>query len=199
MESTSDKLSRQRPIGSSRIEDSMARKRHQRGRVFLKGKKQEKWVGRYRQDVVEMNGKTRRVRRSVILGTKREFPAKRLAERRLDAILARINCLDYRPSRAATFAEFIERWRAEVLPTQKPSSARAVRSHLRCYITPELGKLRLDQFGVENQQKFITRMPRESSSSEASNSLHCRRRRAIPNTSTTLTFLPDGTEHSCNG
>src|SRR5437667_11758832 len=88
--------------------------------------------------------------------------------------------VSYRPGRAATFAEFIERWRAEVLPTQKPSSARAVRSHLRCYITPELGKLRLDQFGVENQQKFITRMPRESSSSEASNSLHCRRRRAIP-------------------
>src|SRR6266702_1459202 len=159
MASTSDKLSRQRPIGLSGIEDSMARKRYQHGRVCLKGKKQEKGVGRYREDVVEMNGKPRRVRRSVILGTERELPTKRLAERRLDAILARINCLDYRPSRAATFAEFIERWRAEVLPTQKPSSARAVRSHLRCYITPELGKLRLDQFGVENQQKYITRMP----------------------------------------
>ena len=146
----------------------MARKRYQHGRVFLKGKKQEKWVGRYREDVVEMNGKTRRVRRSVILGTKRELPTKRLAERRLDAILARINCLDYRPSRAATFAEFIERWRAEVLPTQKPSSARAVRSHLRCYITPELGKLRLDQFGVENQQKFITRMPERATSKTVS-------------------------------
>ncbi len=136
--------------------------------MFLKGKKQEKWVGRYREDVLEINGKTRRVRRSVILGTKRELPTKRLAERRLDAILARINCLDYRPSRAATFAEFIERWRAEVLPTQKPSSARAVRSHLRCYITPELGKLRLDQFGVENQQKFITRMPERATNKTVS-------------------------------
>jgi len=127
--------------------------------VFLKGKKKEKWVGRYREDVVEMDGNTRRVRRSVILGTKRELPTKRLAERRLDAILARINCLDYRPGRAAMFGEFIERWKTEVLTTQKPSSARAVRSHLKCYIMPELGKLRLDQFGVENQQMFITRMP----------------------------------------
>src|SRR5437867_6713971 len=159
MASTSDKLSRQRPIGLSGIEDSMARKRYQHGRVFLKGKKQEKWVGRYREDVVEMDGNTRRVRRSVILGTKRELPTKRLAERRLDAILARINCLDYRPGRAAMFGEFIERWKTEVLTTQKPSSARAVRSHLQCYIMPELGKLRLDQFGVENQQMFITRMP----------------------------------------
>jgi len=46
-----------------------------------------------------------------------------------------------------------------MLTTQKPSSARAVRSHLKCYIVPELGNVRLDQFGVENQQTFITRMP----------------------------------------
>ena len=154
-----DTLCPNRTIGPSGKENSVARKRYQHGRVFLKGKKKEKWVGRYREDVVEMDGNTRRVRRSVILGTKREFPTKRLAERRLDAILARINCLDYRPGRAATFGEFIERWKTEVLTTQKPSSARAVRSHLKCYIMPELGKLRLDQFGVENQQMFITRMP----------------------------------------
>jgi len=154
-----DTLCPNRTIGPSGKENSVARKRYQHGRVFLKGKKKEKWVGRYREDVVEMHGNTRRVRRSVILGTKRELPTKRLAERRLDAILARINCLDYRPGRAATFGEFIERWKTEVLTTQKPSSARAVRSHLKCYIMPELGKLRLDQFGVENQQMFITRMP----------------------------------------
>src|ERR1700686_5776686 len=148
-----------RAVGTSGKENSMARKRYQNGRVFLKGKKEEKWVGRYREDLVEVTGTTKRVRRSVILGTKRELPTKRLAERRLATILARINCLDYRPGRAATFGEFIERWKTEVLTTQKPSSARAVRSQLRCYIMPEVGKLRLDQFGVENQQMFITRMP----------------------------------------
>ena len=148
-----------RAVGTSGKENSMARKRYQNGRVFLKGKKEEKWVGRYREDVVEVTGTTKRVRRSVILGTKRELPTKRLAERRLATILARINCLDYRPGRAATFGEFIERWKTEVLTTQKPSSARAVRSHLNCYIIPEVGKLRLDEFSVENQQRFITRMP----------------------------------------
>jgi integrase len=157
-----DTLCPDRTIGPSGKENSVARKRYQHGRVFLKGKKKEKWVGRYREDVVGMDGKTRRVRRSVILGTKRELPTKRLAERRLDATLARINCLDYRPGRAATFGEFVERWKAEVLTTQKPSSARAVRSHLKCYIIPEVGKLRLDQFGVENQQMFISRMPKRA-------------------------------------
>jgi hypothetical protein len=87
-----------------------------------------------------MDGKTRRVRRSVILGTKRELPTKRLAKRRLDTILARINCLDDRLGRAATFGEFVGRWKAEVLITQKPSSAWEVRSHPKCYIIPELGK-----------------------------------------------------------
>jgi integrase len=84
---------------------------------------------------------------------------KPLAERRMEVVLAGINGLDYRPGRVATFAEFIEGWKAQMLTTQKPSSARAVRSHLKCYILPELGKVRLDQLGVENQQTFITRMP----------------------------------------
>ncbi len=156
------------PIGPSRNENSMARKRYQRGRVFLEGKKKDKWAGRYREDVMEIDGKTRRVRRYVILGSKRELPTKRLAERKMDAILARINDLSYRPGRVGTFGEFIERWKTEVLTTQKPSSVRAVRSHLNCYIVPELGKIRLDQFGVENQQRFITRMPERAVSKAVS-------------------------------
>jgi len=141
----------------------MARKRYQKGSVFLSGKNNDKWIGRYREDVIGMDGKTRRLRRDSILGTKRELPTKRLVQRRLDAILARINGLDYRATRVATFEEFLERWKTEVLPSQKPSSVRAVRSHLKCYIIPELGNVRLEQFGVENQQTFIARMPERAS------------------------------------
>lgn len=137
---------------------SMARKRYQQGCVYLSGKAKNKWVGRYREDVVGTDGKTRRVRREVILGTKRELPTKRLAQRRMDSVLARINGLNYRPGRVATFAEFVERWKAEVLVNQKPSSQRAVRSHLRCYIERQLGSVRLEQFGVENQQAFVTHL-----------------------------------------
>lgn len=162
------KLANQRPVGSSGKENSMARKRYQRGGVFLKGKLKEKWVGRFREDVVALDGKVSRVRRTVILGSKRELPTKRLAERQMDTILARINGFDYRPGRAATFSEFIERWKTEVLTTQKPSSSRAVRSHLKCYIIPEIGKLRLDQFGVESQQRFITRMPERATNKAVS-------------------------------
>src|SRR5262249_32340033 len=55
-------------------------------------------------------------------------------------------------------AEFTERWKIEILSKQKPSSQKAVTAHLRCHILPHLGKLRLDSFGVENQQAFITRI-----------------------------------------
>jgi len=162
-ESKSATLPVHKAIESSNERGLMARKRYQKGSVFLSGKNKDKWIGRYREDVIRMDGKTRRLRRDSILGTKRELPTKRLAQRRLDAILARINGLDYRATRVATFEEFLERWETQVLPNQKPSSVRAVRSHLKCYIIPELGTVGLEQFGVENQQTFINRMPERSS------------------------------------
>jgi integrase len=140
-------------IESSSEGSSMARRRYQKGYVYLDG---DNWKGRYREDVISAAG-TKRVRREVILGSRREM-TKHLAERRMEVVLARINGFDYRPGRVATFGEFLERWKSEVLTKQQPSSARAVKSHLKCYIGPQLGKLRLEQFGVENQQTFITRV-----------------------------------------
>jgi len=136
----------------------MARKRYQQGSVYLVGKSKDKWVGRYREDVIGIDGNARRVRREVILGSKRDLPTKRLAQRRMDSVLSRINGLDYRPGRVATFEEFVERWKVEVLITQQPSSIRSVKSHLKCHIVPQLAKLGLEQFSVENQQTCSTRM-----------------------------------------
>jgi len=136
---------------------SLARKRYQTGCVFLRGKNPV-WIGRYREDVIGADGKVFRKRTSIVLGSKREFPTKRLAVRRMEQHLARINAVGYRPSRIATLGEFIERWKTEVLSKQEPSSIRAVNSHLKFYIIPHLSALRLDQFGVENQQSFVTRV-----------------------------------------
>jgi integrase len=131
----------------------MARKRFQRGSVYLCGKK-PMWYGRYREDVIE-GGRIRRVRRNVLLGSKKEYPTQRLAERALDQVLFRINDPSYRPSRTATIAEFAERWKEQVLSKRKPSTKKAAESHLSAYIIPRLGKLRLDDLGVENQQVFV--------------------------------------------
>ena len=64
------------------------------------------WIGRYREDIVGSDGKPIRVRKSVVLGDKKQFPTKRLAERQMDSILARINALDYRPGKIMAVEQF---------------------------------------------------------------------------------------------
>jgi integrase len=99
-----------------------------------------------------------RTRPQVVLGTKRELPTQRLAARKLDEILSRINDYAYQPIRIATIAEFAERWRERVLSKRKPSTICSANSHLNSHIIPQLGKLRLDQIGPENQQIFINQL-----------------------------------------
>jgi integrase len=93
-----------------------------------------------------------------MLGTKKELPTQRLAIRKLDEILSRINNCSYQPTRIATVAEFVARWRVEVLAKRKPSTVCSANSHLNSHIIPQLGKLRLEQVGPENQQIFVNQL-----------------------------------------
>jgi hypothetical protein len=136
----------------------MARRRYQKGRVFLRGLKERVWVGRWREDLVLADGTVRRVERSAILGKERELKTKRLAQRQLDLTLARINAPAYRPGRVASIAEFAGKWQAEILIHRKPSTVKAAKSHLKIHILPQLGKMQLDELGRELQQAFATRL-----------------------------------------
>jgi integrase len=134
---------------------SMARRRYQKGCVILRG---DVWYGRYRDDVIGQDGKVTRVLRNTVLGSKKEYPTKRLAERKLELLLHRINAPEYRPGRVATVAEFAERWQFEILSRRKPSTREAANSHLAVHIIPFMGKQRLDAIGVEHQQAFVTKL-----------------------------------------
>src|SRR6266404_2024007 len=116
------------------------------------------WLGRYREDLIGPDGNTVRTRPQVVLGTKKELPTQRLAARKLDEILSRINDYSYQPTRIATVTEFATRWREEVLAKRKPSTVCSANSHLNSHIIPQLGKLRLDQVGPENQQIFVNQL-----------------------------------------
>jgi len=102
----------------------------------------------------------RRIERSAVLGPKSEISTERLARRRLDLLLCRINSPDYRPGRIATLGEFAARWKETVLLQHKPSSQKAAQYHLRRHILPQLGAARLDALGKEAQQVFVTRLSR---------------------------------------
>src|SRR5262245_30975915 len=117
-------------IGSSSEGSLMARRRYQNGCVFLRGKNPV-WVGRYREDIIGPEGHPVRVLKSIVLGSKKELPTKRLAERRMELELSRINSPAYRPGRVATLEDFAERWKREVLSKRKASTIHTVESHLK--------------------------------------------------------------------
>ena len=119
--------------------------------------------------MIGADGVTRRVERSEILGSKTKIPTQRLALRRLEVLLARVNAPDYRPGRITTLAEFAERWKVTVLSQHKPSSQNAALSNLRCHILPQFGNVRLDALGKEAQQVFVTRLSRTVSRKTARN------------------------------
>src|SRR5271169_4799298 len=124
-------------IESSERGDSLARKRFQRGHVFLIG---GTWFGKYREDVIAADGITHRKQVTVTLGRKKDIPTKPLARRRMELILARINSTDYRPGRFTKMEEFTAIWQEHILVGSKPSTIRTARSHLNVHILPHFGK-----------------------------------------------------------
>jgi len=142
---------------------SMARKRYQKGTLVKQGKREPKWFGQYREDVVDSTGQVHRRCRKVLLGTVREIPTRKLAQRRLDLVLSRINAPTYRPGRVATFAEFVESWKRDALALSKPSSRKAAESHLRCYLIPRLGKLRLEEISQQTIQQLVSELAKSLS------------------------------------
>lgn len=106
---------------------------------------------------------TIRVERSMVLGTVAELKTKRIAQRLLDPILARINSFDYRPSKFITVDKFADVWETQVLTHQKPSSVRAVKAHLRTHIRKHLGKVLLHDLTPQVQQNFVTLISRKVS------------------------------------
>ena len=133
----------------------MARRRYQKGSIRRRG---NQWTLRWREDVLLADGTTKREQRTTLLGTVEEFPTKRLADREATSFLARVNRLDYRPVKRATFAEFAESWRNQVIDLLKPSTAKVMASHLRFHLVPAFGRMRLDEMGQEQVQAFVGKL-----------------------------------------
>lgn len=133
--------------------ETMARRRYQRGSVFLRG---QVWVGRWMEDVRDANNNVRRVRRAAILGTKDSLATKRLAQRELEKRVAPINAMEYTPRTEITFGQFIERWKTHMLPNYKPSTRMELESRVQRHIEPYFSEMKLYQIRNETIQRFIT-------------------------------------------
>jgi integrase len=141
----------------------MARRRFQNGCLILRnGKNRSVWIAQYRIDEVDQVGNVRRILRKEVLGSTQELKTRRLAQRELAKRLERINSFSYQPGRTATLAQFVESWRENVLALRKPSSAKAAESHLRVYLIPKLGNLRLEELTHETIQQLVSLISRRT-------------------------------------
>ncbi|MGH9732010.1 MAG: tyrosine-type recombinase/integrase, partial [Candidatus Acidiferrales bacterium] len=134
----------------------LARRRYQKGVLELRG---DTWTVRFREDLIQPDdGSVKRVEVRAVVGGRAEFPTKKLARRRADEIVSRVNGLDYKPIMVATFAEFSAVWNERALAMMKPSTQKAARAHLRNHLVPQFGKLRLDEIGISAVQTLVARM-----------------------------------------
>jgi integrase len=134
---------------------SLARRRYQKGRVFLRGIKNPVWVGRWREDEIK-DGRICRIERSEVLGSKSDFPTKRLALRELEKRLSVVNDPRYRARPTSTFADFAVRWESLVLSQYKLSTQVTIKSHLRKHHVPFFGHLQMKDIYPEEVQRFIS-------------------------------------------
>lgn len=145
-------------VVSAAERSKLMRRRNQRGTLFLRGKREAVWVGRWLEDEVNAAGETHRRHVSVVLGTKKELPTRKLAARVLEQKLAAVNSCSYAPKRMITFRELAEKWRESVLPNHKPSTQSSVRAHLT-RLSADFGPMQLDEaFSAESIQLWVTRL-----------------------------------------
>lgn len=131
----------------------LARRRFQRGSVELKG---DKWVAQWREDELRPGtNEPYRVHHKKIIGTKKDFPTKRLAQRELDRLLADVNNPTYQPAVAITFAEFAAQWKANVLSHMAPSTQSSETSRLNNLLA-FFNAFRLRDIQPQTVQSFVT-------------------------------------------
>lgn len=133
----------------------MARRRYQRGTTVLRGKRDPVWVARWREDVIDSTGRVHTVRKNEVLGTKKSFRTKKLALRELEARLAHVNSPNYRGQRSATFREFADFWKKNVLSNKKPSTQYSVNSQFENHLLPHFGSWALKDINWQSVQEFI--------------------------------------------
>ena len=131
----------------------LARRRFQKGSLKLRG---SSWVAQWREDELRPGmAKPYRVRRKRVIGTKADFPTRRLAQRELERLLANVNNPTYRPAVSITFAEFAEQWRTKVLPQLKSSTQSTTRSQLKTQLS-YFDAFNLKDIQPQTVQTFVT-------------------------------------------
>jgi integrase len=141
----------------------MFRRCYQNGNLTLRGKRKKVWVGRWREDVLGVDGNLERVRRSLVLGSLSEIPTRRQARRLLDAKLSDLNSGQRKPQSTMSFRQFIEDvWKPNVMPTFKFSTQKKYPHLINRHLLKVFGDTPLCEIRRMDVQRFVTdKMARE--------------------------------------
>jgi len=136
----------------------MARRRFQKGSLVPATglPRNGLWIGRWREDVLQDDGTIRRPYKWEVLGSIKDYPTRRLAQRALEARLSTINDLTYRARPTATLKQFADRWEAAVLSQHKPSTRSGDSSRLRKRLIPYFGSYAVKDVSAEVVQRFVS-------------------------------------------
>jgi integrase len=134
--------------------ENLLRRRFQTGSIVRRGKS---WEFRWREYGYDEQGQRCHVNRREVFASVTDYPTKRLALRHpfIAQKQNEINNTTLRPVRAINFAQFAERWKAQVLTQHKPSTQVAAKSHIKIHFNPSFGHLPLSQINGERLQAFV--------------------------------------------
>lgn len=150
-------------LPSKQREGSLARRRFQEGSLKLRGKRNPTWHGRWLEDVVLPDGSIDRIHRSTTVGTKKDFPTKKLAKRELRRLIeaSGVNGLDYKPKPTAAFGEFAERWKRDIMSKHALSTQASEKADLKAW-GKVIDALPIREVTEELIQRIITTWETES-------------------------------------
>src|ERR1035437_2109424 len=113
---------------------SLARRRYQKGTLIQRGKREKVWVGRWLEDEIQPDGTIERIHKSEVLGSLKDFPTKRLAQRELDGRVSVVNSPTYRARPTATFNDLAEKWKMLVMVNHAESSQSSEKSDIKAWV-----------------------------------------------------------------
>lgn len=135
----------------------MPRRRFQKGRIFMRGKKRPHWFGSYREDTTLSDGTPTRTRRTVKLGPVSSMSRRAAGDEFQRKHLSRVNVVVTLPTKSGMkLKDFTTEWLAQVAVHQAESSIRAVKSHINTHIIPRLGDCALAGVNHRTVQAFVT-------------------------------------------
>jgi hypothetical protein len=136
----------------------MARIRYQCGTIIIKpGKAHDSYLGRWTEDLVAPGGGVLRKKRAKVLGIVGQITEKQ-AQRKLEAILSRINDPGYLPESSITFQALAQEWQDQAFPEMKPSTVLNMTGHLTNHLLPFFGTKQVREIATRDIDTFLSRL-----------------------------------------